>query len=268
MLPLALGFGIVTALANLAGALLAVLHRSPRPGLVVASLGFGGGFLLTAALLEVMPAALANGPVAPAFVMLGYGIVYVAEQLFAGHAHEEPGGRHLPVQDVSRPTEHLLAQEFRHRVLPITRHASLAALVGLNIHDFVDGLAIGAGVITSEALGVLLFLAVLVHEVPAGFVIASVMRGGGYGRGPAFLAGISIGVITLVGIAVPFLFSGFDNTLTTVFLALSAGTFIYVAATDLIPAAAGGSRHAYLYVLLGAVAFYMSTLLLESAGLA
>lgn len=268
MLPLALGFGIVTALANIAGAWLAVLSRSPRPGFVAASLGFGGGFLLAAALLEVMPEALAHGPGAAAFVMLGYGIVYVAEQLFAEHAHEAPGGRHVPVEDVSRPTEHLLAQEFRHSVLPITRHASLAALVGLNIHDFIDGLAIGAGVITSEALGVVVFLAVLIHEGPAGFVIASVMRGGGYGRGPALLAGVSIGVITLVGIVVPFLFSGFDSTLTTVFLALSAGSFIYVAATDLIPAAAGGSRHAYLYVLLGAVAFSVSMLLLDSAGLA
>jgi ZIP family zinc transporter/zinc and cadmium transporter len=260
MLTLAIVLGLVTAVANLLGSYLAVVQRSAAHWTMPATLGFGGGFLLAAALLELLPESLEGGPVMPLFIAVGYLVIYVAEHLFAGYAHRpSPGQPVAHGAGVDPVADHTLAHEFHHAAVPLTTAASLAALIGFNIHDFLDGLAIGAGTISSERLGVVVFLAVLIHEAPAGFVLATIMRAAGHSRGVALLAGASIGLITLVGILVPFLLGDLSPTVSSMFLALSAGSFIYIAATDLIPAAMGrDSRAVFLLVPLGFGAFYGS----------
>ena len=253
MLALALTFGLATALANLLGSALAV-SRGGRGGTTTANyVGFGGGFLLAAALFEILPESLDGGALMPLYVILGYVVVYLSEQVFASHAHEEPHAGLMPPQpSVETAAEHTLVQEFRHPAAAISLHSGLAALVGFNVHDFIDGLAIGSGMLTSESLGLLVFLAVLLHEVPAGFTISAIVLGAGRSRRTALLAGASIGVITLVGIVVPFLVGNVREDVAQIFLALSAGSFIYIAATDLIPAAGGGpGRFSFLYVISG-----------------
>jgi len=264
MLILAILLGLVTAVANLLGSYLAVARRSSAPWLMPASLGFGGGFLLAAALLEMLPESLEGGAVTPLFIAVGYLVIYVAEHLFAGYAHTPAKGPPIAHgAGVDPVADHTLAHEFHHAALPLTTAASLAALIGFNIHDFLDGLAIGAGTITSQRLGLVVFLAVLVHEVPAGFVLATIMLGAGYSRGVAVLAGASIGVITVVGILVPFLLGDISPAASSHFLALAAGSFIYIAATDLIPAAMGReSKAVFILVPLGFGAFYGSNRLL------
>jgi zinc transporter ZupT len=264
VLTLAILLGLVTAVANLLGSYLAVAQRSSARWIMPATLGFGGGFLLAAALLELLPESLEGGPLMPLFIAVGYLVIYAAEHLFAGFAHAPSDGQ--PVAHgagVDPVADHTLAHEFHHAALPVTTAASLAALVGFNIHDFIDGLAIGAGMITSERLGVMVFMAVLLHEVPAGFALATIMRAAGHSRGVAVLAGASIGLVTLVGILIPFWVGDLSPTASSIFLALAAGSFIYIAATDLIPAAMGReSKAAFLAVPLGFGAFYGSDLLI------
>ena len=253
MLGLALIFGLITALANLLGSALAIFRKSGNAVATSNYIGFGGGFLLAAALFEILPESLEGGSTMPLYVIFGYVAVYLSEQVFASHAHEAPhSGLLPPPASVERAGEHTLVQEFRHPATVISLHAGLAALVGFTIHDFIDGLAIGSGMLTSENLGLLIFLAVLLHEVPAGFSISAIMLGAGRSRRASFLAGASIGFATLVGIMVPFLIGNVREEMAHIFLALSAGSFIYIAATDLIPASGGGQgRFSAPYVITG-----------------
>ena len=260
MLPIAILFGLLTALANVLGTLLAISKRQDRNINIRSYIGLGGGFLLATALFEVLPESMEHGPSIPLYVIAGYLVVYFFEQIFATHAHEEPHRGILPpLSQQSTPAEHMLAHEVGHHNTIISSHAGLAALVGFNIHDFIDGLAIGAALITSKSLGVLVFIAILLHEIPAGFTIASITLGAGRSRRVAFIAGSSIGLATLAGIIVPFTFGGAVEGTAGIFLALSAGSFIYIAATDLIPAASSGrergNRLPFLYVLLGVLLF-------------
>ncbi len=266
MLLLALLLGVVTGLANIVGSYLAVAKLGDTPGKDSRKfLGFSGGFILAAAIFEILPESLEGGVVMPVFVAAGYLVMYVAEQVFASSAHDVHSNN---VRSGSAPesstADHTLVGEFRHSALPISVMGSAAALVGFNIHDFIDGLAIGAGMVTSQKLGMLMFLAVLSHEIPAGFAIGSIMIGAGRGKKAAMVAGASIGLVTLIGIAVPFLVNDISSTATFAFLALSAGTFIYIAASDLIPAAATGrSKGVFLFVLLGFGVFVASQRLIE-----
>jgi len=108
----------------------------------------------------------------------------------------------------------------------------LVAILGLGVHTMFDGVAIAAGFLVAPTLGVLLFLAVVLHKVPEGFTVASIMLASGRSRVAALLAGTTLGVLTLLGAAATSLLAGRHVGYA---LALSAGTTIYVAASDLIP---------------------------------
>lgn len=250
---LALSLGLVTAAANFLGSYLAVAYRHPPRILLASSIAFGGGFLLAAALLELIPESVEGRPSMPVFVALGYLVVYLGEQLFNVHLHTIPDVREPDHAPGAVPLHTLTAATL---LLPAT---ALATLMAFNIHDFIDGLAIGAGMVQSDTLGVLAFLAVLSHELPAGFVIATVIRASGRGRTTALLAGASIGVITLLGIAVPFWVGEVSEFAADAFLALAAGSFIYIGASILIPAVeTGRSRLALVMVGLGFAVFYLT----------
>jgi zinc transporter ZupT len=239
MLILALGLGLITAVANVLGSALAVMQRRPSRKFTAATLGFSGGFILAAALMEMMPASLERGAAMPGFVALGYLVVFLIEQFLNVHLHTLP--------DENNPS-----------VVPVA--AGFASLIAFNVHDFVDGLAMGAGMIAETRLGMMVFLAVVLHEIPAGFVIAAIMRGAGWGRWAAIAAGGSLGVITLVGIVLPFWAQGIDQSFSDALLALATGTFIYLGATLLVPLSeAGKSRSITLLVVLGFIAFWATS---------
>lgn len=243
MLWITLGLGLLTALANVLGSCLAVLRRQPSRRFTAAALGFGGGFVLAAALLEMLPESLERGPTMPVFVGCGYLLVFLIEQFLNVHLHRLP--------EENNPAG---------PAVPIPISTGIASLVAFNVHDFIDGLAMGAGMVAEPRLGIVIFLAVLFHEVPAGFVIAAIMRGAGWSRLGAIMAGLSIGLITLVGIALPFWLGQISSFVTDSLLALATGTFIYLGATLLIPLSeAGKSRAITLSVVLGFAVFFLSS---------
>ncbi|PYO17787.1 MAG: ZIP family magnesium transporter [Candidatus Rokuibacteriota bacterium] len=106
------------------------------------------------------------------------------------------------------------------------------AVFGLGVHTVFDGVAIAAGFMVSASLGAVLFLAVMLHKLPEGFTIASIMLAGGHSRGAALAAGTGLGVLTLAGALATSLIAQHHIAYA---LALSAGVTIYVAASDLIP---------------------------------
>ncbi|MEK7230222.1 MAG: ZIP family metal transporter [Candidatus Binatota bacterium] len=235
---IALILGLVTALANILGSYLAILQYRPSRRFTAAALGFSGGFVLAAALLEMVPESLSRGASMPAFVALGYLLVFLMEQFLNVHLH------HLPDEDDPAV---------------IQSATGIASFVAFNTHDFIDGLAMGAAMVTDIRLGIVVSLAVILHEVPAGFVIAAIMRGAGWSRRAALMAGVSLGLITIVGIALPFWIGKISSFLTDALLALAAGTFIYLGATLLVPLSeAGKSRWITLLVFLGFAVFFAS----------
>ena len=262
-MALALALGLLTTLANVAGSALAVMYRHPSRKWMANALAFGGGFLLAAALLEMVPEALEGGSRMPALVAAGFLIMYFTEHVGNVHMHSLPADEEHHAQ--LDPHASFSSSGSTPGVGFIDSHRGVAAFAAFNVHDFIDGLAIGAAMVTNQAIGVLVFLAVLLHEFPAGFAIAAIMRGAGWSRRAALSAGLSIGVVTLVGISIPFMVGDVGDTSTEVLLALAAGTFIYLGASILIPAAeTGGYRWAFLYVGVGFAAFYGSSELVGS----
>ena len=117
------------------------------------------------------------------------------------------------------------AEEFVHARVAYT------ALGGLLVHTFLDGIAIVSGFMISAWLGTVIFGATILHNIPEGFTISSVMVTAGQGRRAGLKAAGALGVSRIAGILV----MGMAHQWVAFGLALSAGATLYVAASDLIP---------------------------------
>ena len=79
-------------------------------------------------------------------------------------------------------TTHFHFGEETHTEHHVSPAVSMSALVGLSLHAFFDGVAISSGFLVTPALGVLIALAVVLHKVPEGVTIASLMLAAGRTR--------------------------------------------------------------------------------------
>ncbi|HTK55896.1 MAG TPA: ZIP family metal transporter [Gemmatimonadales bacterium] len=201
----------LAALGNLAGGLILVRRASRSMQLLEALVAFGAGFMLAVTLVEVMPEALSgtreNAAVSAVFLLAGYLAVHLAQHVLTPHFH---------------------FGEETHAISPM---AGVTALIGLLLHTFFDGVAIASGFTVSNELGILLFAAVLVHKLPEGLAMASVMLAGGQSKQRAVGASALLGLATGLGVLVTERF----QPLAQHGLALAAGVTLYVAASNLVP---------------------------------
>ncbi len=205
--PLLLALGAATG--NLIGALAVVRAERRSLAAIQMSLAFGAGFMLALVLVGVLPEvfAVAGKAAAGMLVLLGYLLVHVAQHVITPHFH------------------------FGEETHAVPRSAGYSALVGLTLHAFFDGVAIASGFLVSWSLGVLFFLAILLHKLPEGVTVASLMLASGAGRRPALFAGAVLGVATVAGA----LLTEAVAVLARYGLALAAGVTLYVAASNLVP---------------------------------
>jgi zinc and cadmium transporter len=207
---LALLLGLAAAAANVLGGLFVVYRQWSRQYLKY-FLALGAGFMLAAAILEILPESVAlSGNRAYFLVLVGYFIVHFFEHNLAPHFHFG---------------EETHVEEF------VPGHAGISALLGLLIHTFFDGVAIASGFLVSRWLGGVIFLAIALHKIPEGFTVASLMIATGKSRTAALLASVWLGAATVAGI----LLMGVLHSQVVYALPVSAGVTLYVAATDLVP---------------------------------
>ena len=108
-------------------------------------------------------------------------------------------------------------------------------VIGDAFHNFVDGAAIAAAVMTSVPLGVSMAVAVAAHEIPQEVGDFAILLHAGYSRSKALLLNVlSAFASALSAVAAYFAFE-LTPRMLPYFLALAAASFLYVAMADLIP---------------------------------
>ena len=202
--------GLTAAGANAFGGAIIVQKHWERSYLRY-FVALGAGFMLAAALVEMVPESIQlRGPYAGFLILLGYLLVHFFEHTVTPHFHFG---------------EETHSDEFVHA------HKGYSVLIGLLIHTFFDGIAIASGFIVSNWLGWIIFVAIFLHKIPEGFTIASVMLASGRSRSFAWGTSMMLGAATVAGVMTMAIF----RHEVSFGLPLSAGVTIYVAASDLIP---------------------------------
>ncbi|HHL72578.1 MAG TPA: transporter, Zip family protein [Bacteroidetes bacterium] len=186
------------------------LIRSWRRTTVRLFVSFGAGVLLGAAFLRMIPEAAGMiGPGIGVPLLSGFLFLFVIEKFIMVHACE--------------------AADCHYHTM------GGAALVGLYLHSLIDGVALGAGIVMPE-IGLFVFLAVLLHKFPASFSLTSILLHENMQRRTIVLiiAGFAL-TVPIGSLITIFLFHGVSQPVLGWLIAFSAGTFLHVAADDLLP---------------------------------
>jgi len=222
-------FGVLAALANLLGGMLLASKVAQRldQRFLKYLIALGAGFMLAAIFIEILPETIAiwvSGHAideaaqsvmgAMTLLLAGYLLIQLFEHTIAPHFHF---GAETHPEHVLRPS------------------AAYTAIGGLVIHSFFDGVSIAAAFLVNYKVGLLVFIAILLHKVPEGFTVASIMLASGRSARRALVATLTVGAATFAGVVSVALLQTKVGTLVAYALPFSAGVTLYVAASDLIP---------------------------------
>ncbi len=200
-------------------------------------IALGAGYILSVALLDMIPEAMGVDFKSMIFVILGYLTVHLFEHVLTPHFHfgEETH-------------EHLVST-----VVGVT------ALVGLMVHNFFSGVAIGSGMLMDYKSGWVIFFGTVLHKLPEGFTISSILFAASHKKRYGLIGTISLAIASVLGTALIYLIDLKISGIKEIALAMSAGTFIHVATTDLIPRINDSeSRFLPLVLFLGVGLFFLS----------
>ena len=109
--------------------------------------------------------------------------------------------------------------------------------IGLALHNFPEGLAIGSGFEVSFKLGISLAIAILLHDIPEGVSMAIPMKHGGMKSakvlGYVILSGVTTGIGAFFGAVI----GRISSSVIAMCLAFAAGAMLYIVSGELIPEA-------------------------------
>lgn len=241
---------LLSALANIVGGWLVVMRKNWSDGAIGGLLGFSAGFLVAIALLDLIPASLSVHEANALFVLLGLFSVYFLGLATSGHNHGEMT---------------------LHHAHGTSRRAAVGLWAGMLVHTFFDGASIIAAFDVDHHIGVLVFLAVILHKIPDGLTIATLSLANTKNRKKALGASISLGISTVLGALVmggllALNVQWHPEELAAVALAFSAGAFLFVALGDILPEIHHQNKRIITGAVLLGVAVYMATSALLSVG--
>jgi zinc and cadmium transporter len=260
---------VLVGLASLAGGALAaslkMTHRKLQFALSFVGgtmLGVGLFHLLTHAIiiaLETSPAGSAGGlshgllhgaldGVMLALV-LGFVAMFLLERFFHFHQHETPeqAGHHDCCDDGCDGHGHNHGKA-GHAQAPRGKGQKsqlgwVGAAIGLTMHSILEGVALGAAVLAATAhdhggmvAGLSTFLVILLHKPFDGLTVATLVRAAGKPARFAHIVNLLFSLVVPIGAAVVWFGVAEGGAEILPFaLAFSAGTFICIASSDLLP---------------------------------
>jgi zinc and cadmium transporter len=128
---------------------------------------------------------------------------------------------------------------WRHCHMPVSsEHPHTFAymnLFGDGVHNFIDGLIIGASYLASLPVGIATTLAVIFHEIPQEIGDFGVLLHGGFTKRKAIFMNFLTALTAVAGTVVALTLAGTFVSMLPYLLGFAAGGFIYIASTDLIP---------------------------------
>lgn len=197
------------------GGVVSLLFSRPGPRFMGGVLAFSAGVMLAVVFLGLIPESVEASGTAAALAGLALGLVaFLALDNYVPHRHFLSG------------TDGPEAVYLKKGVL---------LALGIALHNFPEGLAIGAGYAGSAELGFSLTVLIALHNIPEGMAVAAPLRYGGYGRARAVLASALAGAPMAVGALAGALVGGVSSLALGVSLGFAAGAMLYIVCDELIP---------------------------------
>lgn len=200
---------LIVSLISLIGIITLTLKEKVLKNILLYSISFAAGCFLGDVFFHLLPGNDFNTQFSVS-ILSGIIIFFVLEKFIRWrHCHE------------------LASKNHPHPI-------SFIILFGDIFHNFIDGLIIGASYLANTSLGIATTIAVFFHEIPQEIGDFSALIYGGFSKGKALLYNFLSALTAIVG-AVIILIIGSKLNLINFLIPITAGGFIYIAASDLIP---------------------------------
>lgn len=237
---------------SLIGGALLLINRKTILKVSHLLISFAAGTLLGTAFFDLLPEAVEEYEPSSIFLVTLVGILtfFLIERFihwFHSHSHRE------------------LTKEFDH-----SKTAVPLIIIGDTIHNFIDGVVIAATFLVSFPVGVVTTLAVIAHEIPQEVGDFAILLHKGIEKKKVFIINFVSSLSAIVGAMITFFIGNWIHGYLPFFLSLTAGFFIYIASSDLIPEIHHEKRRGFaiyetILLFLGAfLIFYLVTILHHS----
>ena len=201
----------LVSLISLVGIVTLAIKEDRLRKIIFCLIGFSAGALIGSAFLHILPEALEKTKSTTVFyyLILGLTLFFLLERyLHWRHCHDKDCQIHA---------------------------FTYLNLFGEAFHNFIDGIAIAASFIISFKLGIATTLAIILHEIPKELGNFGVLIYGGFSRNKALLYNFISAMAAIIGALTGYFISDFAHGFSDFIMPLTAGGFIYIATSDLIP---------------------------------
>ena len=205
---------LIVSLIAFVGILTLSIKADKQRRFLIYFISFSAGALLGDAFIHLLPETVKEfgfGLSTSLYVLLGIIIFFIVEKIIHwNHCHHPTTTGH-------------------------THPFAIMNLVGDGVHNFIDGLIIGASYLLSIPVGIATTLAVIFHEIPQEIGDFGVLLAGGFSKGKALLLNFVTALAAILGAIVALIIGSYVENLTQILIPIAAGAFIYIASADLIP---------------------------------
>lgn len=230
----------ISSVAYLLGGLIVFLKKNWSQSNISALTALSAGLILSIAILDLIPDTGKELGNSSFYVMLGFVVMYMIHQW-----------------SKSRITKNTRNEE---AVDPEVRSTIAGISSGMLLHNFFEGLSIGISYTVNIHLGIAVTLALVLHKVPEGLTYTSAMLAIKANRKrTAGLLILQI-IFTWMGAGAALFISSDKNTneqYIGIALAITAGLFLYLGGTTLLPAVNKYSKRWLPLFFLGGILFYL-----------
>lgn len=207
--------GFITGMVGtgLGGIVVFFLHR---PGKKVMSmiLGFTGGIMLAVVCFDLIPQSFETGGLMLGFLGIFLGVIGV---MLMDMALTKLPGKADSGKDMD-----------------FIKSGILLGL-GIAVHNFPEGLAVGSGFAAQDSVGLRLALIIALHDMPEGIAMAVPLKLGGYNPALILLYTIIAGIPTGFGAFFGELLGGISNTFISLCMGFAGGAMLYITCGEIIP---------------------------------
>ncbi len=204
---------ILISLLSFVGVLSLVFSYKLLDKILIFFVSFSAGGMIAGAFFHILPESLEKTQSSLTvffWTIVGFCLFFVLERVLRWHhCHQEECETH--------------------------KHLGWLNLFGDGLHNLLDGMIVFAAFLSGPVLGIPVVLAIILHEIPQELGDFGVLLYSGFSKKKALLYNFFSALLALAGVFLAYLLFLADFSIEGILLPLAAGSFIYVAASDLIP---------------------------------
>jgi ZIP family zinc transporter len=200
------------------GGIIGVKFKNPSKKFLSFILSFASGLMLAIVCFDLLPEAfnLTNLPTVFLGILLGIIMMIICDLLVDKKFNN--------------------SNKFKQNKNDLLKTGIIVS-IGLALHNFPEGLAIGSGFGASIKLGLSLAIAICLHDIPEGISMAVPMKNGGIKKSKVIFYVVLSGITTGIGAFFGSIIGEISQSVIAMCLAFAAGAMIYIVSGELTPEA-------------------------------